>query len=81
MVILFEAVQNGYALNTEIYTQQQQRMYDSLKLRYRAWANRKRALLQYLNIPAHTTNVTKCKLEELEWLEVLPQPSYSPNFA
>ena len=46
-----------------------------------ALINRKRALLQHDNAPAHNSRVVKDKLEEIGGLEVLPHPTYSLDLA
>jgi histone-lysine N-methyltransferase SETMAR len=52
-----------------------------LKQRYPTLIRRKRALLQNDNAPAHRANLTKEKLDELDNIEVLPHPAYSPDLA
>jgi transposase len=42
---------------------------------------RNQVLLQHDNAPAHTSRVAKRKIEELDGVEVLPHPPYSPDLA
>ena len=80
-VVHFELVPNGRAINAELYCQQLDRVYDKLKEKYPALINRKRALMQQDNAKPHTAKKTKDKFEELEGVEVLPHPAYSPDCA
>ena len=52
-----------------------------LKQRYPTLIHQKRVLLQHDNASAHRANLTKEKLDELDGIEVLPHPSYSPDLA
>ncbi|CAF2346816.1 unnamed protein product [Rotaria sp. Silwood2] len=56
-------------------------VYNVLKQRYPTLMRRERALLQHDNAPAHRANLTKKKLDELDGVEVLPHPAYSPGHA
>jgi histone-lysine N-methyltransferase SETMAR len=78
-VVHFELVPNGRAINAELYCQQLDRVYNKLKEKYPALINRKRALIQQDNAKPHTAKKTKFK--ELEGVEVLPHPAYSPDCA
>lgn len=69
-----ELVPDCHAMNTDLYAQQLQWVYDTLKACYLALVNQRHTLLQVDNAPAHTTNLTKHKLMEQE---VQPQPAYS----
>lgn len=80
-IIHFELVPNGLAVNAALYTEQLDRVYAALSARYPALVNRKRALLQHDNAPAHTAVRTKEKISELPGIEVLPHPAYSPDLA
>ena len=80
-VVHFELVSNGRAINAELYCQQLDRVYDKLKEKYPALINRKRALMQQDNAKPHTAKKTKDKFKELEGVEVLPHPGYSPDCA
>jgi histone-lysine N-methyltransferase SETMAR len=48
--------------------------------KYPALVNRKRVLLQQDNARPHKTKKTLQKIEELEGIELLPHPAFSPNF-
>src|SRR4051812_47905942 len=80
-VLHSELVLNGRAINAELYCQQLDRVYDKLKEKYPALVNRKRALFQQDNAKPHTAKKTKEKSEELDGIEVLPYPAYSPDAA
>ena len=80
-VIHFELVPEGQAINAVLYTQQLDRMYAALVARYPALVNRKRVLLQQDNARPHTAQLTQEKIEELEGIELLPHPAYSPDLA
>jgi histone-lysine N-methyltransferase SETMAR len=77
----FELVPNGRAINAELYCQQLDRVYDKLKQKYPILVNRKRVLMQQDNAKPHTAKKTKDKFEELDGVEVLPHPAYSPDCA
>ena len=80
-VVHFELVPEGLAINAELYSQQLERMYAALGERYPALVNRKRVLLQQDNARHHTAHITQEKIEELEGIELLPHPAYSPDLA
>jgi [histone H3]-lysine36 N-dimethyltransferase SETMAR len=80
-VIHFELVPEGRAVNANLYTQQLDRVYAVLCERYPALVNRNRVLLQHDNAPAHTARLTRGKVQELQGIEVLPHPAYSPDLA
>jgi histone-lysine N-methyltransferase SETMAR len=80
-VVHFELVPDGRAVNAELYSKQLERVYNVLKQRYPTLIRRKLALLQHDNGPAHRANLTKKKLDELDGVEVLPHPTYSPDLA
>ena len=54
-------------------------MYEKLKEKYPSLTNRKRVLLQQDNAKPHTANRTAEKIVELEGIELLPHPAYSPD--
>lgn len=80
-ILHFELLPDGLAVNAQLYSEQLQRVYDILKARYPALVNRKRALLQHDNAPAHIARMTQQKISELDGMEVLPHPAYSPDLA
>jgi histone-lysine N-methyltransferase SETMAR len=55
-------------------------MYRALFEKYPALVNRKRVLLQQDNARPHTAKKTLEKIEELEGIELLPHPAFSPDF-
>lgn len=80
-IIHFELVPNGRAINADLYSEQLDRMHAALVLRYPALVNRKRVILQQDNASPHTANTTKEKIRELNSIELLPHPAYSPDLA
>lgn len=74
-----ELVLDGHAESIDADAKQLQRIYDSLKARYRELVNIKTALLQPDNAPVHIASVIRGQLEELESLGGLPQTPYSPD--
>lgn len=79
--IHFELVPNGRTITAQFYVEQLQRMYEILAAKYPALINRKRALLQQDNARPHVACQTKNKIRELEGIEVIPHPAYSPDLA
>jgi histone-lysine N-methyltransferase SETMAR len=70
---------DGHSTNVEVYSQQLEKMYTVLLEKYPALVNRKRVLLQQDNASPHTAKKTLQKLEELEGIELLPHPAFSPD--
>jgi hypothetical protein len=56
-------------------------MYTELSQKYPALVNRKWVLLQQDNASPHTARKMKEKLRELDAMELLPHPAYSPNLS
>ena len=77
----FELVPDGRAVNAELYSEQLERVYNVVTQRYPTLIRRKLVLLQHDNVPAHRANLTKETLDELNAVEVLPHPPYSPALA
>lgn len=67
------------SLDTRLYSQQVDRVHEVLRERYPSLINGKRAYLQHYSAVPHRAKLTKAKLEELNGLEVLPRPAYSPR--
>jgi histone-lysine N-methyltransferase SETMAR len=80
-ILHFELVPNGRAINAELYCEQLDRVYDALVEKYPSLVRRKRALFQQDNAKPHTARKTSNKFEELDGVEVLPHPAYSPDVA
>ena len=80
-VIHFELVPNGRTIDADLYCAQLDRMYAALRRKYPALVNRKRALMQQDNAKPHTARQTKEKIKELDGIELLPHPAYSPDLA
>jgi histone-lysine N-methyltransferase SETMAR len=56
-------------------------MYAELSRKYPAFVNRRRVLLQQDDASPHAARKTKETLQELDAIELLPHPAYSPNLA
>ena len=54
-------------------------IYEKLKEKYPALISQKHALMQQDNAKPHIARKTKDKLEELDGVEVLLHPEYSPD--
>jgi histone-lysine N-methyltransferase SETMAR len=78
-LIYYELVPDGRTFNAEVYSQQTQKMYTVLLEKYLALVNRKCVLLQQDNARPHTVKKTLQKVEELEGIELLPYPAFSPD--
>ena len=59
----------------------QDRVYDAQVEKYPSLVRRKHALFQQDNAKLHTSRKTSNKFEELDGVEVLPHPAYSPDVA
>jgi histone-lysine N-methyltransferase SETMAR len=80
-VIHFELVPNNRTVDADLYCAQLDRMYEELGQKYPALVNRKRVILQQDNAKPHTARQTKEKIKELDSIELLPHPAYSPDLA
>ena len=80
-VIHFELLPNGQTINADLYCAQLDRMYEALSRKYPALINRKRAILQQDNTKPHTARQTQEKIKNLDGIELLPHPAYSPDLA
>jgi histone-lysine N-methyltransferase SETMAR len=75
----YELVPDGCTTNTEVYSQQLEEMDTVLLEKYPAIENRKHVLLQQDNARPHMAKKTLQKIEELEGIELLPHPAFSPD--
>jgi hypothetical protein len=66
-------------IKAKVYSQQSQKIYTGLLGKYPALVNRKRVLLQQDNARPHRAMKTHQKIEELEVIEQLPHPAFSPD--
>lgn len=80
-VIHHEFVPNGRGITAALYSGQLERMYAILRQKYPALVNRKRILYQQDNAPPHVARSTRVKLQELDGIELMPHPAYSPDLA
>ena len=80
-IIHHELVPNSRTIDADLYCAQLDRMYAELSRKYPALVNRKRVLLQQDNARPHTARKTKEKIKELDAIELLPHPAYSPDLA
>ena len=80
-VVHWEFVSEGRAVNGELYAEQLERVHEALRRRRPNMIRQNQVLLQQDNAPAHTSWVAKRKIEELDGVEVLPHPPYSPDLA
>ena len=80
-VIYFELVENGCAINADIYTEQLDRVYAIIKGQYPGLVNREQLLLLHGGASPHRAILTQDKIEELYGLELLLHPAYSPDLA
>jgi histone-lysine N-methyltransferase SETMAR len=80
-LIYYELVPHGCMINTEVYSQQLEKMYTVLLEKYPALMNRTRSLLQHDNPHPHTAKRTLQKIEELEGTELLLHPAFSSDLA
>jgi histone-lysine N-methyltransferase SETMAR len=72
-------VPDGHTINTGVYSQQVEKMYTVLVEKNPALVNRKCVLLQQDNARPHTVKKTLQIIEELEGIELLPHPNFSPD--
>lgn len=80
-ILQFELIPKGHAVTADLYSEQLGRVYETLKQKYPKLISRKQALLLHDNAKPHTAKKTKEMLEEMDGLEVLPHPPYSPDLA
>jgi hypothetical protein len=72
-------VPDGRTIKAKVYFQKMKKMYTVLLEKYPALVNRKRVLLQQDNARPHTAEKTLQKIEELEGIEQLQHPAFSPD--
>jgi histone-lysine N-methyltransferase SETMAR len=77
-LIYYELVPDGRTINAEVYSNKLEKIYTVLLEEYPALVNRKLVLLQQENAQ-HTAKKTLQKIEELEGIELLPNPAFSPD--
>jgi hypothetical protein len=79
MCIYYELVPDCRVINTDVYSQQLEKMYTVLFEKYPVLVNRKHVLLQEDNTRPHMAKKTLQKIEELEGTELLRHPTFSPD--
>ena len=80
VVIHWEFVPNGCAIDADLHSRQLERVHEILRRRYPSLVTRNRVLLQQDNARPHTARTTT-KIQELGGIELLPHPAYSPDLA
>ncbi|XP_043498446.1 histone-lysine N-methyltransferase SETMAR-like [Polistes fuscatus] len=79
-IVHFELLKPGQTVTADLYSEQLQRVNQSLIEKWPAIVNRKGVILQNDNARPHCARRTLEKINELGW-EVLPHPPYSPDVA
>jgi histone-lysine N-methyltransferase SETMAR len=72
-------VPDGRTINAEVYSKKLEKIYTALLEKYPSLVNRKLVLLQQDNTRPHMAKKTLHKIEELEGIELLPHPVFSPD--
>ena len=80
-IIHFELIPKGKAVDAQLYVAQIKRVHEILQSRYPAIINRKRVLYQHDNAPSHRAKLTQQAFKDIDCIEVLPHPAYSPDLA
>lgn len=80
-LIYFELVPNGVGITADIYSEQLEKVYAVLAQRYPALINRGKILIQQDNARPHVARKTRQTIENLDGIELLPHPAYSPDLA
>ncbi|CAF1508703.1 unnamed protein product [Adineta ricciae] len=80
-ILHFELVPNGRTTNAEFNCEQLDGVYDVLVEKYPSLVRRKRALFQQDNVKPYTARTASNKFEELDDVEILLHPPYSPDVA
>ena len=81
VVVHWEFVPNGHAVDAELYSQQLERVHEILRRRCPALVNRIWVLLQQDNARPHTARTTMTKIEELGGIDLPQHPAYSHDLA
>lgn len=79
-IIHFEVHPNATIVNAELYCQQLDRVPQELRRGTSGWQRRITPIFLHDNARPHIAQMTRQKLEELQW-EILPHPPYSPDLA
>lgn len=78
--IHWELLESQKTINSDVYSEQLDRLDAEIKKKRPSVANRKGVLLQHDNARPHVSMKTRQKFQELGY-EVLPHPAYSPDLA
>ncbi|XP_054158390.1 histone-lysine N-methyltransferase SETMAR-like [Oppia nitens] len=76
----WELLDIGQTLDSIVYCRQLEDLQTSLLRKYRNLVKRSGVMFHQDNARPHVSNITRQKLETLEW-EVMPHPPYSPDIA
>ena len=79
-VIHFELLPDGDTINSDVYIQQINRVYDKIANLYPALVNRNRIIIQQDNAKPHVSKNSLRNFKNLD-IELLPHPPYSPDLA
>ena len=79
-VIYFEVLDNNQTVNSNLYSQQLQRLNEVLFQKRPVLANQKGVILLHDNGTPHVSKLTQQTIEQLGW-EVLAHPPWSPDLA
>jgi histone-lysine N-methyltransferase SETMAR len=77
-IVRYELLERNLIVTAELYCQQLRRLEEAIQ--QKRPGRRHGVILQHDNGRAHTANMTKAAIQELDW-EILPHPSYSPDLA
>lgn len=80
-VIWFDFLDKGKTMDSDFYCEQLDHMHDVMKQKYYSLYNRKSIKLQHDNARPHVSLKVKNKLAEMDAIEVLCHPPYSPDLA
>lgn len=80
-MLFFELLPDGQSITSDTYSSQLKHLHDVMKVKYPHLINRKRVLLQADNAKPHTSRKSMETLKEIDGIELLPHPPYSPDVA
>lgn len=80
-IVHFQLIPDGCSVNGAIYSEKLDRLYQIIAAQYPSLVNRKSVLFHHDNAPAHRSQLTQDKIQELNGFEVLPHHPYNSNIA